>query len=165
VELRDRIKALRKALGLTQEALAERADLERVEISNLESGRNQATSVRILKGLARGFGLELQDASDLVDGVLDVETAVQRSQARPPDPRSARDLAAGLAREIGVSEHAIAAVLAEPIASDRETWPALWWADAMRRRELDLFPRTAPEPARSPAPPDKHAARGRGGRG
>jgi DNA-binding XRE family transcriptional regulator len=146
VELKDRVKALRKSLNLTQEVLAERGGLERVEVSNLESGRNQATSVRILRGLAKGFGLELQDALDFVDGTLSVDAAAAKTVRAGREARSARELAAELAREIGVSERAVAAVLAEPVTAEREAWPALWWADAMRRRELDLLSGAAPTP-------------------
>ena len=103
VELKDRLRALRKKIGITQEALAAKGGLDRVEVSNLESGRNQATSVRILRGLAIGFGLSLQDTADFIDGQLDVETALGRV-GRPPLPRAARETAAALAREIGVSE-------------------------------------------------------------
>lgn len=144
MDLKDRIKALRKELGLTQEALAERGGLERVEVSNLESGRNQATSVRILRGLAKAFALSLQDAAEFVDGTLSVEEAAQRSRAGGSGPRPPREIAADLAREIGVSELAISDVLRDPITPERENWRALWWADEMRRREIAFLPSAAP---------------------
>jgi hypothetical protein len=102
--------------------------------------------VRILRGLAKGFGLELQDALDFVDGTLSVDAAAAKTVRAGREARSARELAAELAREIGVSERAVAAVLAEPVTAEREAWPALWWADAMRRRELDLLSGAAPTP-------------------
>lgn len=140
-ELKDRFRTLRKKIGVTQEVFAERSGLDRVEVSNLESGRNQATSVRMLKGIAAGFGLSLQEAADFIDGALDVDAAFQRIHA-PKKMPSARELAADLARQIGVSERAIRDVLDAPIPPERATWPALWWADAMRRRELEMLPST-----------------------
>ena len=170
-EIKDRIKALRKALGLTQDALADRGGLERVEISNLESGRNQATSVRILKGLAKGLGLDLQATSDFVDGLLSVEDAVAKIQSAGKQPSPTRNLAADLARGIGVSQRAIAEVLAEPMTPEQATWPALWWTDAMRRREIELLPSAAPGLPSKPTPPRALApsgpprlSAGRGGR-
>lgn len=139
MELRETIRGLRKALGMTQETLADRSALERVEISNLESGRNQATSVRIFRGLARGFGLDLQQAADLLDGVLSVEAAAAAARQGPRAGRTGRELAADLAREAGVSERAISQILAEPITPETERRPTLWWADCMRRLDLDLL--------------------------
>jgi hypothetical protein len=57
----------------------------------------------------------------------------------PGDPYPNRTLAAQLAREAGIAEEPIASVLAEDVPPDRAGWPALWWADRMRRRELDLM--------------------------
>ncbi len=82
----------------------------------------------------------------------------------PAVVRSAREQAAELAREIGVSERAIADVLAEPMTPDREKWFTLWWADRMRRRDLDLVstappaPAPAAPPAPAPAPRQEHQA-------
>lgn len=50
----------------------------------------------------------------------------------------ARELAAVLARQIGVDERAIEDVLAEPMTSETERWYALEWTDRMRTRQRDL---------------------------
>lgn len=55
-----RVRTLRLSLGLTQQQLADRAGLARLEIVNIETGRNQMTSHRIRVGLARGLGLSLE---------------------------------------------------------------------------------------------------------
>lgn len=55
-----RVRAIRVSLGLTQQQLADRAGLARLEIVNVETGRNQMTSHRIRIGLARGLGLSLE---------------------------------------------------------------------------------------------------------
>jgi transcriptional regulator with XRE-family HTH domain len=53
---------------------------------------------------------------------------------------SPRELGAELAREVQISDRAIAAVLDEPVTPDREWWRALTWANYMQRKELDLLP-------------------------
>lgn len=143
VELKERVRALRAALKMTQEQLADASGLDRVEVSNLEVGRNQATSTRILKGLARGFGLDLQAMSDFVDGALSVEEAVQLRGAggagpQSSDPYPARVHAAKLADEDGVQEAAIRAVLGEQVRPEDAGRSVLWWARRMKMKELEL---------------------------
>jgi DNA-binding XRE family transcriptional regulator len=138
MDLKDRLRKLRKALGATQEDIAERGGLDLVEVSNLESGRNQATSIRILKGIAAGFGLSLQDASDLVDGALPVEGALAKIRGAAPHvttPDERRLHAAEIARQDGVSEAAVQHVLTEPPGDPQRS--TLWWA--MRMKRLDLY--------------------------
>jgi transcriptional regulator with XRE-family HTH domain len=165
MELKERLRALRKELDLTQEQLADRGDLERVEVVNLESGRNQATSIRILKGLARGFRLTLQDAMDLIDGKLSVQEARSRSGQAPehpavPDPLPHRAAAARLATEDGVYDAAIRSVLEEVPLSDSVGKSTLWWADRMRLRQHELVTNTG-QIARTPkVPPPSPSSHG-----
>lgn len=79
-------KALRLGLGLTQEQLAERAGLERVEVVNVERGRNQATSARVRDGLARGLGLEPVVMEQVLRGELSIDEAraLVATPAAPP---------------------------------------------------------------------------------
>jgi transcriptional regulator with XRE-family HTH domain len=63
--LGERIRALRKLQGLTQEALAERAELHVTYISGLENG-SRNPSLTALASLAKGFGLSL---AELMEGV------------------------------------------------------------------------------------------------
>jgi len=61
----ERVRVLRVERGLTQEDLAEAADLYRAEIGLIENARREA-SYTIICRLADGFGLT---ASQLLDGV------------------------------------------------------------------------------------------------
>lgn len=65
--LGDRVRSLRKELGLTQEQLAERAGLHVTYISGIENG-SRNPSLNAIEALARGFGLDL---SELLRGVSD----------------------------------------------------------------------------------------------
>lgn len=133
------MRGLRNALGLTQEKLAERAGLERIEVVNVESGRNQATSIRILKGLAQGFGLSLEDAMAFIDGELTVEQAAEAVARRGhAQPLPNRALAAELCRADGVYEGAIQDVLAAPVGPSDEARSTIWWIDRIRHRALEM---------------------------
>jgi transcriptional regulator with XRE-family HTH domain len=76
----DRVKAIRKALGLTQEEVAARAGIRRDAVVKVESGANQAGSAAIRSGLARAFGLTLDDVASVLEGRLDAEGAVRRAR-------------------------------------------------------------------------------------
>jgi transcriptional regulator with XRE-family HTH domain len=79
-ELHERVRAMRKGLGLTQEQLAERAGLERTVIVKIETDRNQASSHAVRSGLAAGFGLSLEDADAVLDGRISVKAALAIAQ-------------------------------------------------------------------------------------
>jgi transcriptional regulator with XRE-family HTH domain len=81
----DRVRALRKTLGLTQEQLADAGELDRTEVTRVENGYNQATSGRIREKLARGFGLSLENTYAFLDGKIDVEAALGLSSRKPPE--------------------------------------------------------------------------------
>lgn len=76
----DRIRAIRKALGLTQEDVAARAGIRRDAVVKVERGANQAGSAAIRSGLARAFGLTLDDVASVLEGRLDAEAAVRRAR-------------------------------------------------------------------------------------
>lgn len=56
--IRVRIRELRKALGLTQQALGEHADVTQDTISKLESGRQTRVDFATLDRLALALGVE-----------------------------------------------------------------------------------------------------------
>lgn len=69
-----RVKALREALdNITQEALAERCGLNRVEVVQMEAGRNKVTSWAARVALARGIDVPSEAMGAYLDGEIDVE--------------------------------------------------------------------------------------------
>ena len=69
------VYALRRLHRLTQEALAERSGLRRTEIVDIENGRNLCTSARVTAALALGFGITTDQASAVIEGVLEPSAA------------------------------------------------------------------------------------------
>lgn len=76
----EKARAIREALGCTQEAIAERGGLERAEVNKVETGRNEATTWRIRRGLARAYGVTVETLSDCFDGILSVEELVRQAR-------------------------------------------------------------------------------------
>jgi transcriptional regulator with XRE-family HTH domain len=66
---------------MTQERLAEKADLPRTKIVEVENGDNKATSWHIRAGLARGFGVRIETVAGLLDGVLTVAEVERRAKS------------------------------------------------------------------------------------
>jgi transcriptional regulator with XRE-family HTH domain len=75
------VKAVRQALGLTQEQVGDAAGLGRGEVSKIEAGDNAATSWRIRAGLARAFGVDVQTLSDCIDGLTAVDELLARARS------------------------------------------------------------------------------------
>lgn len=88
VATKDRVRAIREALGLTQEELAERTlRLERVEVQKIESGKNKATTDRVRAGLATAFGVTRDTVALYLDEAISFDEMMRRiSEARSPDP-------------------------------------------------------------------------------
>ena len=97
------MRALRWRLGWTQEDLAERAAIARVEVSNLESGRNQARSARIHASLASAFRVPVElisvglaggpgEKGEQIDAVIAATTleVPARRDGAPRPPRRLR---------------------------------------------------------------------------
>jgi len=127
-------KLVRECLArpdMNQPLLAKELDVTQGQISGLLSERQGTTFPFVVK-LAR----YLKKSEWEILGM-----------APPPRPaqQTPRELAADLARAAGVSEEAIASVLAEPIPPERDTWPALWWANRMVRRDAETLPGPPPE--------------------
>lgn len=70
------LRTLRELRKLSQEDLATASGLERVEVSKIENGVNQARSYRIRTALARGLGLTLDQIAGLLEGRLPPEDLV-----------------------------------------------------------------------------------------
>lgn len=105
---KDRIRALRTALGLTQEQVADRGGLDRTEVNKLEAGKNQATTDRIRASLAVAFASTRDDIAAYLEDRIGLDEILAR--IRNPSLEKARRAA----RELALSEQAIAAVTAEP---------------------------------------------------
>jgi transcriptional regulator with XRE-family HTH domain len=99
MDVKDRVRALRDALGLTQEKVAELSrELLRTEVVKIEKGQNQATSHRIREALSRAFGVRLDDMSAYLDARIDLDELLRRRErpqasaldldALPPNLRS-----------------------------------------------------------------------------
>ncbi len=73
-----RVKALRAALGLTQEKVALAGGLGRLEVVKVETGKNQATTDHIRAGLARAFGISRDDFAEYIGGAIDITEVLQR---------------------------------------------------------------------------------------
>ena len=75
-----RIRTLRKALGLTQQGLAEKTQVSRIYIQALESNR-RTPSMKLLSRLADSLEVEIQDlvktASTSPSGRLQLEEVLQ----------------------------------------------------------------------------------------
>lgn len=56
-----RLRELRQARGLTQEALSERANVPQPTISQLETGKQQRADFAVLERLARALGVQIGD--------------------------------------------------------------------------------------------------------
>lgn len=65
-QLGERIRELRKAWGLTQEQLAERADVHVSFVGNVERGEN-VPSIKTLRRIAKALGVSVKDVFDFPD--------------------------------------------------------------------------------------------------
>jgi len=84
-----RVKALREALGLSQEAFAERAGLKYKHYQAIEAGRKIDIRLSTLEKLAKACRLELRE-------LLDFKTdPVALTEDRPADGSPAAPLKAG----------------------------------------------------------------------
>lgn len=65
IELGNNIRKIRNELGLSQEHLAEKADLDRTYVGGIERGERNVTIISILK-ISRALECEL---ADIVEGI------------------------------------------------------------------------------------------------
>lgn len=98
-----RIKALRNALNWTQEKLAERAGIQRTEVTKLEGGGNKATSHEMHLAVARGFGLASSDLDLYLAGEMSVEAATEIALDEDSENAPASDGSTALAIAIHAS--------------------------------------------------------------
>lgn len=73
-----RIRELRNAVDLSQEALGELAGLERHDITRIEKGYRATHTYDVVERLAKGFGLEIEDMAAYLRGEITVRAALLR---------------------------------------------------------------------------------------
>ena len=82
--LKDRLKQLRKAAGLTQQALAVKAGLSMASIIHMEAGRTDDPRASTLKALAGALGVTVDEL------LSDEPEAPPADQGEPERPRKRR---------------------------------------------------------------------------
>lgn len=127
------VRELLKAEDQNQVQLAKKLGVTQSAISSFISGR-QGTSYVLVERIAK----------------LANKSEWEILGKQPPSLfKTPREIAAELAREHGVDEHAIASVMAEEITPENRQRSTLWWADRMRWRERDIL---APSAVTQPVP-------------
>jgi transcriptional regulator with XRE-family HTH domain len=79
-----RLRALRLHLRWSQNDLSGRAELRRIEISAIESGRNLGSSWRVRTLLAQGLGVSKDDLDAYFEGTIPLDEIA--AKIRPRDP-------------------------------------------------------------------------------
>jgi len=82
VDVADRVRRLRERSGLTQAQVAERAGLERVEVNQIERGKNSCGSWRVRAGLATAFSVRVSTMAEYLDGEIDLAEVSARIGAK-----------------------------------------------------------------------------------
>jgi transcriptional regulator with XRE-family HTH domain len=91
-EFGDRVFWARRALGLSQEAFAVRAGIQRVQINKIEAGANKGRSADILEALARAMGQPYSSVRGYLDGSYgppSAEAAKRFIAGEPPEEQPA----------------------------------------------------------------------------
>lgn len=149
MDLGDRVKSTRLRRGFGSAELDRAAGVPQGTTSRLESkqrgkwGGTATTVARVAKAL--GVNMEW-----LMTGAGPMEEPIE-------DPIPNRALAASIARDGGIDEAAIQAVLALPIKSP-ETRTVLWWIDAFRTRHAFMQQEGELDPA-GKLPPSARSTR------
>lgn len=144
VSIGQRVKALRQALGLTQQAIetasfVDEEDLvRRTEMVKIEKGVNRLTSFPKRKALARGMGLPLALLNAYLDEEIDLTELLRRKNAPPMvavptryaqiDPRYPNLIKAVEFAEGQVSQEAIEKTIQTALQAAADPEPRDWWA-------------------------------------
>ena len=79
-----RARELRVALSLSQEAFAERAGIDRGEVSKVERGENKVTSARMRDAFARAAGVTPDRLGDYLSGRLSLADLLRADVTHEP---------------------------------------------------------------------------------
>lgn len=84
MEVKDAVRSLRVALGMTQEELAQRREKEltRATVAKIETGANKGTAQGMFGTLATALFLKEEEFQRLVDGALAIDDAIALASAR-----------------------------------------------------------------------------------
>ena len=86
----ERVRALRKALNLTQEQLGARVGMSRVDVNHVENGRRHLTTHEVRLRFAQGLGTPVAILDSYLAGDLALDHVVAlASRAADPAPRVA----------------------------------------------------------------------------
>jgi len=90
MNISDRVRALRKALGLTQETMGTRVGMTRIDINHIEAGRRRLTTHDVRVRFADGLGVPtaILDAYLAGNLALDVIAGMAKGSASS-DPEAA----------------------------------------------------------------------------
>jgi transcriptional regulator with XRE-family HTH domain len=151
------LKQYRQACGLTQEALAERANLSSRAISDLERGVKQAPHATTVRLLIQGLGLDSTTAVQFTAAAAPRRTA--QSAASPGNLPTALTSFVGRERELAQIRHALEAArlvtLVGWVAWEKRVWR--WRLLERRRGTMQAVPGLSSwqallTPASSPKP-------------
>lgn len=146
----DRIRALREALGMTQEAVAAKSGgiLERVRVTRLERGYNAASSWAQRVALARAFELRLWDVDAYLSGAITLDEALARRGL--PDDEASRTPPVVVPEDRYPSRGRVLVALdglVDPKAKERVATQAnfgsrdpgpLYWIEALARAQREI---------------------------
>lgn len=155
-DVAQRVRELRKARGLTQEQLAVAGGLERVEVVQIESGKNQAGSSRIGRALAKGARVGLEDLFKYLDGEIGLDDLLRApSTPRPLDagPFPNRSLAVMILKEARFPADIIAKIESEEPERDRTAYGWIKLAEALAYDFPPPAPIALPPATKTTAPP------------
>ena len=102
-KLGERIKSLRKQVGMKQEVLAQRLGLTRISVSNIEMGK-QKVQLHVLIEIADAFNVSI---SDIVPGLetlvntkenIKLQKDIKKEMEKFDVPEGATDLVAGFVK-------------------------------------------------------------------
>jgi transcriptional regulator with XRE-family HTH domain len=141
----ERVRALRKERGLTQEALERASGVEQTTISGIERGRVKSPGADILRRLAAGLGVDVSDLTgrEEPEALSEDEWGSVRAAFEalsPSDQRTILSIVQRLATNAGTVETDLRDLDADERATVLEARPELRpaVANALRRlREID----------------------------
>lgn len=126
MEPHTRLVALRKRLGIRQEAVADALRIPRPRVSTMEHGGKKLDDYGIVEVLAHVFGVGVEDlAAYMLKGTIDLDELMRRRvETRRPEP-SNLDIAIAYLGD-SISEAAVLRVREEASHVARDLPPVAW---------------------------------------